>query len=123
MVDDEVLDLPPEVFGRPKAPAGTWASGIHVVNPAEVCLHVEFTLTLADPRCLQGKTVNFVPIDNNESAFSVAVVPFAARNGEMHLVVGTAQDTFLAPRSCTSGFLRTYRFTDDGQNLELLHKV
>ena len=41
----------------------------------------------------------------------------------MHLVVGTAQDTFLAPRSCTSGFLRTYRFVNDGEGLELLHKT
>lgn len=36
MVDDEVLELPPEVFGRPKAPAGTWASGIRIINPVDV---------------------------------------------------------------------------------------
>lgn len=78
-------------------------------------------LLITEP--LQAKTVNFIPLDNNESAFSIAVVPFAAKGGELHLVVGTAQDTFLAPRSCTSGFLRTYRFTEDGENLELLHKV
>lgn len=71
----------------------------------------------------QARTVNFIPLDNNESAFSIAVVSFAAHGGEQMLVVGTAQDTFLAPRSCTSGFLRTYRIIDDGQNLELLHKV
>ena len=67
--------------------------------------------------------MNFIPLDNNEGAFSIAVVPFAAREGELLLVVGTAQDTFLAPRSCTSGFLRTYRFINDGHDLELLHKV
>jgi splicing factor 3B subunit 3 len=67
--------------------------------------------------------VNLVPLDNNESAFSLAVVPFAARGGELLLVVGTAQDTLLSPRSCTSGFLRSYRFTNDGTGLELLHKV
>ena len=67
--------------------------------------------------------MNVIPIDNNECAFSVAVVPFTARNNELHLVVGTAQDTCLAPRSCTSGFLRTYTFTNDGAGLELLHKV
>lgn len=64
-----------------------------------------------------------IPIDNNEAAFSLAIVPFSVRNNEYHLVVGTAQDTFLAPRSCTSGFLRTYKFVDDGAGLELLHKV
>ncbi len=62
-------------------------------------------------------------MDNNEAAFSMAIVPFAARGNELHLVVGTAQDTFLSPRSCTSGFLRTYRFIDDGRDLEFLHKV
>ncbi|KAI0916430.1 pre-mRNA-splicing factor rse1 [Taiwanofungus camphoratus] len=105
MIDEEVVDLPAEAFGRPKAPAGTWASCIRIINPVD------------------AKTVNVIPLDNNESAFSMAIVPFSARGGELHLVVGTAQDTFLAPRSCTSGFLRTYRFTDDGQGLELLHKT
>ncbi|OBZ70629.1 Pre-mRNA-splicing factor RSE1 [Grifola frondosa] len=104
-IDDEVVNLPPEIFGRPKAPAGTWASCIRIINPVE------------------AKTVNVIPLDHNEAAFSIAVVPFAARGGELHLVVGTAQDTFLSPRSCTSGFLRTYRFMKDGQNLELLHKT
>lgn len=67
--------------------------------------------------------MNVIELDNNESAFSLAIVPFGARDGESYLVVGTAQDTFLAPRSCSSGFLRTYRFVDDGRNLELMHKV
>ncbi|EIM81285.1 uncharacterized protein STEHIDRAFT_86633 [Stereum hirsutum FP-91666 SS1] len=105
MVDDEMLELPAEVFGRSKAPAGTWASCIRIVDPAE------------------GKSVAEIPIDNNEAAFSLAIVPFSVRNNEYHLVVGTAQDTFLAPRSCTSGFLRTYKFVDDGAGLELLHKT
>lgn len=64
-----------------------------------------------------------ITLDNNEAAFSIAVVPFAAKGGELHLVVGTASTTFVAPRACTSGYLRTYRFTQDGADLELLHKV
>ena len=64
-----------------------------------------------------------VPLDNNEAAFSLAIVPFAARQNELHLVVGTGQDTVLTPRSCTSGFLRTYKMSADGTSLELLHKV
>lgn len=31
-----MLELPAEVFGRSKAPAGTWASCIRIVDPAEV---------------------------------------------------------------------------------------
>jgi splicing factor 3B subunit 3 len=62
-------------------------------------------------------------MDNNEAAFSLAIVSFAARGGELHLVVGTAADTFLSPRSCRSGYLRTYKFTENGTGLEFLHKV
>lgn len=71
----------------------------------------------------QSKTVALIHLDNNEAAFSLAVVPFSVRGGELHLVVGTASDTFVSPRSCTSGFLRTYRFVDDGAGLELMHKT
>ncbi|KAJ7646963.1 CPSF A subunit region-domain-containing protein [Roridomyces roridus] len=104
-IDEEVVDLPPEVFGRPKAPAGTWASCIRIIDPIE------------------AKTVAVLPLDCNEAAFSIAVVPFSAREGELILVVGTAADTLISPRSCSSGFLRTYRFTQDGANLEFLHKT
>ncbi|OAX33849.1 hypothetical protein K503DRAFT_836197 [Rhizopogon vinicolor AM-OR11-026] len=104
-IDNEMLDLPPELFGRPKAAAGNWASAIRIIDPVE------------------GKTIQTITLDNNEAAFSLAFVPFSTRNNEVHLVVGTAQDTFLSPRSCTSGFLRTYRFTQDGVGLELLHKT
>lgn len=44
-IDEEVLNLPADVFSRPKAPAGTWASGIRIVNPVDVSLIV---LSLAE---------------------------------------------------------------------------
>ena len=71
----------------------------------------------------QSKSVAVYELDNNEAAFSVAVVPFSARSGELLLVVGTASNTQLAPRSCSSGYLRVYAFTEGGSALELLHKV
>ncbi|TFK22207.1 pre-mRNA-splicing factor RSE1 [Coprinopsis marcescibilis] len=104
-IDQEILDLPPTEFGRPKAPAGTWASNIRIIDPIE------------------GKTVGVFPLDNNEAAFSIAVVPFSARGSELHLVVGTSQDTTVSPRTCTTGFLRTYKFLNDGAGLELMHKT
>ncbi|RDX46072.1 hypothetical protein OH76DRAFT_1531965 [Lentinus brumalis] len=103
--DEEILGLPARQFGRPKAPAGVWASCIRIIDP------------------VKGETVHVLPLDNNEAAFSLAMVSFAACNNEVHLVVGTAQDAFLAPRSCTSGFLRTYKFTEEGRRLELIHKT
>jgi len=93
------------VFGRPKAPAGTWGSCIRIIDPIE------------------NKTIKVINLDNNEAAFSVAVVPFSARGNELFLCVGTAASTHLAPRTCSSGYIRTYAFTSDGADLELVHKV
>ncbi|KAF6749635.1 pre-mRNA-splicing factor RSE1 [Ephemerocybe angulata] len=104
-IDEEVINLPPDIFGRPKAPAGTWAANVRVIDPIE------------------GKTIAVVPMDGNEGVFSIAVVPFSARNNELHLVVGTAADTTVSPRTCTQGYLRTYKFVDDGKGLELMHKT
>ena len=104
-IDTEVVNLPAEIFGRPKAPAGTWGSSIRIIDPIE------------------AKTVAVVPLEDNEAAFSLAVVPFSARGGELHLVVGTAANTLLSPRSCSSGYLRTYKFTNNGAGLEFQHKV
>lgn len=100
-----MINLPADIFGRPKAPAGTWGSSIRIIDPVE------------------AKTISVVPLEDNEAAFSLAVVPFSARGGELHLVVGTAADTLLSPRSCSSGYLRTYKFTNDGAGLEFQHKV
>ncbi|PBK73578.1 hypothetical protein ARMSODRAFT_952665 [Armillaria solidipes] len=104
-IDEEVVNLPVTEFGRPKAAAGNWGSCIRIVDPVE------------------AKTVAVVQLDNNEAAFSLAIVPFSARSGDLHLVVGTAADTIVSPRSCTSGYFRTYKFTDDGAGLQLLHKT
>lgn len=104
-IDEEVINLPVTEFGRPKAAAGNWGSCIRIVDPVE------------------AKTVAVVQLDNNEAAFSLAIVPFSARSGDLHLVVGTAADTIVSPRSCTSGYFRTYKFTDDGAGLQLLHKT
>ncbi|KAL1695035.1 CPSF A subunit region-domain-containing protein [Schizophyllum commune] len=104
-VDEEVVNLPVTEFGRVKAPAGTWGSCIRIIDPT------------------QNSTVAVIPLDNNEAAFSIAVVPFSARNGELFLVVGTAANTRVSPRTCSSGYLRTYQFTNDGAGLELHHKT
>ena len=70
-------------------PAGTWGSSIRIIDPIE------------------AKAVAVVPLEDNEAAFSLAVVPFSARGGELHLVVGAAADTLLSTRSCSTGYLQT----------------
>lgn len=58
----------------------------------------------------------------NEAAFSLAVVPFSACDGESYLVVGTASNVVQSPQSFTAGYLRVYKFREDG-SLELQHQV
>ncbi|KAJ7471905.1 pre-mRNA-splicing factor RSE1 [Mycena latifolia] len=98
----ELFDAGYRTFGRPGAPAGTWSSCIRVVDPVE------------------ETTVALITLAEHEAAFSVAIVPFAVLNGELLLVVGTATDVVIEPRSCTSGFLKTFKFTEGGR-LELYH--
>jgi len=52
------------------------------------------------------------------------VCQFAAR-GDMDwfVVVGTARDLILNPRSCSGGSLIVYRLAPDGSMFELVHMV
>ncbi|KAM0753797.1 Pre-mRNA-splicing factor RSE1 [Meredithblackwellia eburnea MCA 4105] len=104
-VDQEVADLPFELFGLPRAAAGNWGSCVRIIDPVE------------------ASTVFKLDLENNEAAFSVALVKFQAQPEDLFLVVGTGQDTHLAPRSCKSGFLHTYKVVGEGRSLELLHKT
>jgi hypothetical protein len=45
-LEEEVFHLPAEQFGRPKAPAGTWASCIRIIDPIEACKPVYLVLSL-----------------------------------------------------------------------------
>lgn len=59
---------------------------------------------------------------------SVCVCRFASKGGdESYVLVGTANDMILSPRTCSGGAIHTYKlitFPDgSGQKLELLHKV
>lgn len=104
-VDMSLFDLPAAEFGRPKAEAGQWGSLIRVVDP------------------LGAESLQTIDLDENEAAFSLAVVPFAERGGEIMLVVGTAVEVTIAPRTCTKGFLRLYKISDDARSLEFVNKV
>jgi splicing factor 3B subunit 3 len=50
IVDQDVLDLPPEVFGNLPAPSGYWASCIRILSPFD------------------GETLQMIELDNNEAA-------------------------------------------------------
>lgn len=42
-MDQEMLDLPAEIFGLPRAAAGSWASCVRIIDPVQVdCSFVPF---------------------------------------------------------------------------------
>jgi len=101
-------ELPELQFGAPKAGMNQWASAIRVLDP------------------IKGETTDLVELDQNEAAFSLCICNFASRGDETFLIVGTAKDTTLSPRSCSTGYLHTYRIIekpDEGHKLEFLHKT
>ena len=60
----------------------------------------------------------------NSVASSIAVCQFAARGDmEWYVVVGTARDLTLTPRTCSGGSLILFRMTPDGTKLEHVHTV
>ncbi|KAM7192535.1 Pre-mRNA-splicing factor rse1 [Rhypophila sp. PSN 637] len=106
VVNGEAKALEPELFGHPRA-NGRWASCISVVDPAG-----------EEPKVLQT-----IDLTDNEAAVSVAVVSFASQGGESFLVVGTGKNMVLNPRQSTEGAIHIYRFLEDGQELEFIHKT
>ena len=83
-----------------------WASLLRVISP------------------INGRTLQRVALEQNEAAFSIALVSFACRGAEQQFVlVGTAKDLVLNPRSCSGGFVHVFQVLDGGERLEFLHKT
>jgi hypothetical protein len=95
----------PELFGHVRRSRGHWASLVRTVTP------------------LSGTSEFVQEFEDNEAAFSLCLVTFHSQPNEVYLVVGSAKDVVLSPRTCTSGYLCLYRILDHGTRLELVHKV
>ncbi|KAK5091650.1 pre-mRNA-splicing factor rse1 [Lithohypha guttulata] len=104
-VNGDATILPPDQFGNPH---GTehWASCVQVIDPV-TAKSVIFSLELED----------------NECATSIAAAPFSGQDDETFLVIGTAKDLKVSPRSYSAGFLHVYRFHEEGRELEFIHKT
>ena len=81
----------------------TWKSRISVYNPMS---HTIF---------------NHIELEANEAATCMALVTLASRDNHTFLVVGTAIDMTIAPRSCKNGNLRIYGFVGESHTLALEH--
>ena len=107
-INQEIMELPVEQFGRVRAEAGNWASCVSVYDP-----------TSAPESALLSR----IELEDNEAAFTAAVVPFASANNELFLIVGTAKETYLAPKAWRQAYILAYRISQDGKILELHHRV
>ncbi|KAI9208104.1 CPSF A subunit region-domain-containing protein [Polychytrium aggregatum] len=103
-MDQDDHELPPDQFGHLRGEAGKWASCIRLVNP------------------FAGETLSLVDLDHNESALSVISCTFHGNQGT-YIIVGTAKNLVLAPRSCSEAALRVYRVSHDGGELEFVHST
>lgn len=92
-------------YGLPRASASHWASYIRIVDAKNMSTRYHLAL------------------EQDEAAFSVALVPFAAAGNELFLVVGSAVGVTPSPSSMRTAYLTTYRLVDDGHRLELVHKT
>ncbi|GMH39601.1 hypothetical protein BSKO_07499 [Bryopsis sp. KO-2023] len=104
-VDDEGMS-PEEQFGASKSAPGEWASCVQVVDPKEMSV------------------VHTVHIEGREAAISLCLAGFNNRMEEgSFLVVGTVNHMKFCPLEADGGFIRVYRFLENGQELELVHKT
>ncbi|ROT40397.1 hypothetical protein SODALDRAFT_290612 [Sodiomyces alkalinus F11] len=105
-VNGDAQTLPPAEFGHPKG-KGRWASCINVI----------------DPLSEEQRTLQTVDLDNNEAAVSAAIVSFTSQDDESFLVVGTGKDMVVNPRQFAEGYIRIYRFNEEGRELQFIHKT
>lgn len=99
------LPLTSPIYSHPKAGTGKWASLIRIIHP------------------ITGETSWIKELPQNEAAFSICVTKFTGKPDDDHyVIVGTAIGLQLSPRQVgDGGRLRTYKFSKDARELELLH--
>jgi splicing factor 3B subunit 3 len=105
VVNGDAAILPPEDFGYPRG-TGHWASAISIVDPI-----------------IAKTVVSRLELEENEAALSIAIAPFTSQDEENFLIVGTAKDLTVNPRTYTAGFIHVYRIHEEGKELEFIHKT
>lgn len=104
-VNGDAVVLPPEDFGYPRG-TGHWASAISIIDPITT-----------------KSVISRLELEDNEAAVSITIAPFASQEDESFLIVGTAKDLIVNPRSHTASFIHVYRMHEDGKELEFIHKT
>jgi splicing factor 3B subunit 3 len=60
-------------------------------------------------------------MESNEVIFSQFISNTLGGRGETYLIVGTAIEPKLQPRSCQLGFIKAFKFVQNGTQLQLVH--
>ncbi|RDA83010.1 hypothetical protein CP532_4395 [Ophiocordyceps camponoti-leonardi (nom. inval.)] len=105
-VNGDATMPPPEIFGYPKGNRH-WASCISIIDPMG-----------EEPQVLQT-----IHLENNESAVSATIVPFAGQDGENFLIVGVGKDVIVNPPSFSEASIHVYRLNDSGREIEFVHRT
>lgn len=84
---------------------GKWASAIQVVDP------------------ISQTVASTTQLDNNEAAFSICTCSFINQNDQEYLIVGVSKDQVMLPKSSSGGFIHVYKFSEDGSQVDLVHKT
>jgi splicing factor 3B subunit 3 len=92
-------------YGLPKTGSGHWASCIRIIDP------------------LQKETILKLDLEEDEGAFSAAIVHFANRGDNLYLIVGIGKGITFNPPSVPHAFINTYYLSPDGKQLRLEHKT
>jgi len=102
--EDEEVAKARMLMGPNKGMPGQWASCMRLIEG------------------VNGDTLDRIEFGDNEAAFSLCPCTFT-NTGQEYLIVGTAKDMTLYPRTITAGFLYTYLVVNGGRNLQLVHKT
>jgi len=72
------------------------------------------------------QTVSVLEFDNGETCFSIHIaqnIVGPTGSVDTYLFAGVGYEAKLTPRTCTIGYIKTYKFKDGGKMLELLHST
>jgi len=97
-----------ELGSYPRASVNQFASCIRIVDP--------YTM----------RTLSVLEFENGETCFSFHIAPNIINHlghSDTYLFAGVGLEAKLTPKSCTIGFIKTYRFKDGGKKLEFLHST
>lgn len=97
----------------PKAERDQFASCVRIIDP--------YTM----------ETLSVCEFQGGETCFSIYIsqgpmgpaYQAGVEHGESYLFCGVGLNSKLSPRSCTLGFIKTFKFTNQGKSLELLHST